>query len=106
MKKAFGTLRVVTLLCGLSCAAAGALANDWNSNPNNWRNSENNWENSSNNWNNSPNNWDNSPNRYGNERILRDAEGNAAGYAVPKDDGGVNFFDLQGNRKGYLPAPQ
>jgi hypothetical protein len=25
---------------------------------------------------------------------------------VPKRDGGVNFFDTEGNRRGYLPPSQ
>ena len=41
--------------------------------------------------------------RWGNERIIRDNNGKLTGYAVPKRDGGVNFFDLKGNRRGYLP---
>jgi len=81
-----------------------AYANDWNSSPNNWNNSPSNWENSPSNWNNSPNNWDNSPNNFGNTRIIRDTNGNAQGYAVPKADGGVNFFNQNGERKGYAPA--
>ena len=81
-----------------------ALANDWKTSPDNWNNSSNNWENSSSNWNNSPSNWDNSPSNYGNSRIIRDASGNPQGYAVPKSDGGVNFYDQNGTRKGYLPA--
>ena len=81
-----------------------AQANDWDSSPNNWNNSPNNWDNSSMSWDNSPNNWENSTNIYNNPRIIRDTNGNAQGYAVPKDDGGVNFFDRNGQRKGYLPA--
>lgn len=49
-------------------------------------------------------NWDNSPNRWGNERIIRDEHGRAQGYAVPKEDGGINFFDFDGQRRGYLPG--
>lgn len=79
---------------------------DWESSPNNWDNSESNWENSSSNWENSPNNWDNSTSKWGNERIIRDEDGNATGYAVPKKDGGVNYFDLSGNREGYQPAKE
>ena len=80
-----------------------AMAQDWNSSPWNWANNPNNWENTSSNWRNNPNNWQNSPNRWGNERILRDDNGDPRGYAVPKRDGGVNFFDLSGQRRGYLP---
>jgi len=93
---------MLVLLLGFSFANV-VLAQDWNSSPNNWQNSPNNWKNSSSNWKNSPNNWQNSPNKWGNERIIRDDAGNPAGYAVPKRDGGVNFYDGQGNRQGYLP---
>ena len=91
----------------LTCAlllVSPALAQDWNSSPSNWKNSPSNWENSPSNWRNSPSNWDNSAAKWGNDRIVRDTEGNPQGYAVPKKDGGVNFFDFDGNRKGYLPA--
>ncbi len=80
-----------------------AVAEDYNSSPNNYENSTNNYENSSSNYKNSPNNYDNSPNKYGNDRIIRDNEGNATGYSVPKDDGGVNFYNSNGDRTGYLP---
>jgi len=67
-----------------------ATAQDWKSSPYNWKNS--------------PYNWENSPMRWDNERIIRDENGEPTGYAVPKRDGGVNFFDLEGKRRGYLPA--
>ena len=53
---------------------------------------------------NSPNNFENSPNRYGNENIIRDNQGNAVGYEVEKSDGGVNYFNLNGERQGYKAA--
>jgi hypothetical protein len=80
------------------------LAQDWSGSPNNWENSANNWDNSPSNWNNNPANWENSPNRYGNDRIIYDDRGNPSGYAVPKPSGGVNIFDLEGNRRGYTPV--
>jgi hypothetical protein len=88
----------------ISMVIAGSLlAQDYNSSPYNYRNSENAYDNSPYKYENSPNNYRNQD-HYGNDRIIRDNEGNAEGYAVPKQDGGVNFFDMQGNRKGYLPA--
>ena len=82
-----------------------------NNSPNNWRNSPNNWNNSSDNWNNSPNNWRNSPNNWNNSPYnmnsrngLYDGDGNRTGYAVRRPDGGVNFFDNQGRRRGYTPG--
>lgn len=95
----------ILLVLGFSFSSI-VSAQDWNSSPDNWQNSQNNWENSSSNWRNSPNNWQNSPNRWGNERIISDSDGSPAGYAVPKLDGGVNFYDSQGNRRGYLPTPR
>jgi hypothetical protein len=62
------------------------------------------WDSSPYNWKNSPHHWDNSPHKYNNDRIIRDNQGNATGYAVPKDDGGVNYYDLEGNRTGYKPG--
>jgi len=94
------TVIVILTLFGLGVTAQ---AQDWTSSPNNWANLSSNWQNSPNNWRNSPNNWQNSPNRWGNERIIRDQSGRAAGYAVPRPDGGVNYFDLNGNRKAYQP---
>ena len=77
---------------------------DYNSSPYNYKNSPYNYENSPYNYKNSPYNYDNSPYKYNNDRITRDNRGRATGYAVPKQDGGVNYFDLKGNRKGYKPG--
>ena len=52
-------------------------------------------------FNNSPLNFENSTNRYGNENIIRNNQGNAVGYEVEKSDGGVNYFNLNGERQGY-----
>jgi hypothetical protein len=81
----------ILILCSL---ASMVLAQDWNSSPHNWQNSPYNFENSPYNWENSPNNWENSPKKWGNDRIIRDNQGTPIGYAVAKEDGGVNFFDL------------
>jgi hypothetical protein len=91
------------ILSSLLVVSLLTYADDWNSAPNNWDNMQNNWDNSSTNWKNSPNNWDNSPNKYGNTRIIRDSNGDPQGYAVPKEDGGVNYYDTYGNRRGYTP---
>jgi hypothetical protein len=71
-------------------------------------NSPYNPENSQYNPENSRYNPDNSPYKSGgNSRVIRDSDGNATGYAVPKPDGGVNFFDYKtGERTGYQPAPR
>lgn len=93
----------VLILSALLVVSLNAFSNDWNSSPNNWDNSTNNWDNSPNNWKNSPNNWDNSPNNYGNTRIIRNNNGEPQGYAVPKSNGGVNYYDQNGKRRGYNP---
>jgi hypothetical protein len=46
-------------------------------------------------------NMENNPININSDRIIRDSSGEATGYAVPKADGGVNYYDLQGNRQGY-----
>lgn len=84
----------------LACSTASAF--DWDSSPYNWDNNQMNWENNTYNWENNPYNWDNSPHKYGNQRIIRDNQGNAMGYIVPKSSGGANLFDLDGNRQGYM----
>lgn len=91
------------LLIALLLITPMAAADSWENSPSNWENSSSNWDNSSSNWDNSPNNWDNSSSNFGNTRIIRDESGQSTGYAVPKADGGVNFYDPSGNRTSYLP---
>jgi hypothetical protein len=90
----------------VSFLSGASYATEWQSSPYNWQNSPYNWQNSPYNWQNSPNNWQNSPQRFGNDRIIRDQDGQPQGYMVPRQDGGLNFFDFQGNRQGYVPSPQ
>jgi len=78
-----------------------ADATNWANSPNNFENSPLNFQNSPNNFNNSPMNFQNNPMNLNSDRIIRDNSGHARGYAVPKSDGGVNYFDLQGHREGY-----
>ena len=47
-------------------------------------------------------NYENSPMNYNSNRIIRDDSGNATGYAVPKANGGLNIYNLDGIREGYL----
>ena len=84
-------INIIATVATLALSIGLATAQDWAGSPNNWENSSNNWDNSSANWTNNPRNWENSPNRYGNDRIIYNGEGNPAGYAVPKDSGGVNI---------------
>lgn len=74
---------------------------NWDNNPMNFENSEMNFENSPMNFENSPMNFKNSPNNFNSDRIIRDNSGHAMGYEVPKPDGGVNYYDFQGHRRGY-----
>ena len=91
-----------TLLQGfLAIPEALADITNWNNNPSNWKNNSANWENNPSNWKNNPANWENNPNNYNATRIIRDNSGHAEGYEVPKPDGGVNYFDLDGHREGY-----
>lgn len=78
-----------------------AVDYDYAHSPYNYDNNPNNYDNSSRKYENSPRNYDNSPNKYGNERIIRDNDGEPTGYAVPKPNGGVNYFDFDGNRINY-----
>ncbi len=91
------------LFIGLASTHSITLADvtDYNNSPYNYENSEMNYENSPMNYNNSPLNYQNSPLNYNSDRIVRDNSGHAMGYAVPKPDGGVNYFDMQGHREGY-----
>jgi hypothetical protein len=102
MKRVF----CLSILISITLLFSGAAfaQTDWDSSPHNWKNNESNWENNSSNWKNNPHNWDNSPHKYNNDRIIRDNQGRAKGYAVPKDDGGANYYDLDGNRQGYKPG--
>ena len=95
MKKLILAATIIT-----SSAFAGVTS--WEDSPNNWENSEHNWDNSSNNWENNPNNWENNPNNWNSDRVIRDNDGNATGYAVPNSNGVTNIYDLDGNREGYV----
>lgn len=94
------TLTGILLLSAYSGKGLTDVTN-WNNSPLNYENSEINYENSSLNYNNSPMNYENSPMNYNSDRIIRDNSGHATGYAVPKSDGGVNYFDMQGHRRAY-----
>jgi hypothetical protein len=100
-------IRLLSLML-LTAMAGPGLADStlWNNSPLNYENSPYNYENSSSNYNNSPMNWENSRSNVSSDRIIRNNEGEAIGYAVPKRDGGVNFFDLEGKRRGYTPPDE
>jgi hypothetical protein len=97
-------LMILFVAVFMTAISSAVFAQDWNSSPYNWQNSPYNWQNSPHNWQNSPHNWQNSRHNWGNERVIRDERGNAQGYAVPRSDGGVNFFGYDGTRQGYLPG--
>jgi hypothetical protein len=90
---------ILLLVIGISFAQADG---PWESSPYNWENNSLNWDNSSLNWDNNSLNWDNNSNNWDSNRIIRNPDGNATGYAVPKADGGINYFNLDGVREGYL----
>jgi hypothetical protein len=69
--------------------------------PNTIDNSPNTIENSPNTIRNSPNTIENSP---GGRNGIYAPNGQWQGYAVPKQNGGLNIFDPSGNRTGYVPG--
>ena len=77
---------------------------NWRNSPDNWQNSSQNWENSSQNWKNNPQNWQNSANNYNNANGIYDSNGNRTGYRVPSANGGVNYCNNDGSRRGYQPG--
>ena len=77
---------------------------NWRNSPDNWQNSSQNWQNSSQNWKNSPQNWQNSANNYNRANGIYDSNGNRTGYRVPSANGGVNYFNNDGSRRGYHPG--
>ena len=95
-------MKKLILALALISSSVFAGVTSWEDSPYNWDNSEHNWDNSSNNWENSPNNWENNPNNWNSDRVIRDNDGNATGYAVPNSNGVTNIYDLDGNREGYV----
>jgi hypothetical protein len=77
---------------------------NWRNSPDNWQNSQQNWQNSSQNWKNSQQNWQNSGNNYNSANGIYDSNGNRIGYSVPSANGGVNYFNDDGSRRGYQPG--
>ena len=95
-------MKKLILAAAIFSSSVFAGVTSWEDSPYNWENSEHNWDNSSNNWENSPNNWENNPNNWNSDRVIRDNDGNATGYAVPNSNGVTNIYDLDGNREGYV----
>jgi hypothetical protein len=77
---------------------------NWNNSPDNWKNSRQNWQNNPDNWKNSPQNWQNSADNYNNANGIYDSRGNRIGYSVPTPNGGINYFNSDGSRRGYQPG--
>lgn len=115
------TTMVLTLLLVASTASAwesdhfespythqreAPAAGSWATNPRNWANSGSNWDNSPFNWQNNPRNWANSPNNFAAENGIYAPDGSRQGYAVPRSDGGLNLFDNDGRREGYVPGDE
>ena len=95
-------MKKLVLVLAFTSSSVFSGVTSWEDSPYNWDNSEHNWDNSSNNWENSPNNWENNPNNWDSDRVIRDNDGNATGYAVPNSNGVTNIYDLDGNREGYV----
>jgi hypothetical protein len=77
---------------------------NWQNSPDNWQNNSQNWQNSSQNWQNSPQNWQNSGDNYYSTNGIYDSSGNRTGYSVPTENGGINYFNNDGSRRGYQPG--
>lgn len=55
-------------------------------------------------WQNSPQNFKNSPTNYNNyegKNVIRNENGEAIGYQTEREDGGRNYYDRDGEWKGY-----
>ena len=77
---------------------------NWRNSPDNWENSSQNWQNNSQNWQNSPQNWQNSGDNFNSTNGIYDSNGNRVGYSVPTPNGGINYFNNDGSRRGYQPG--
>ena len=105
MKRLIG--RLILSLSLSMCVMAGSVyaqGLDSENSPYSYDNSKYNSANSPYNYNNSKYNPKNSI--YSNsDRIIYDEQGNATGYAVPKEGGGVNYFEYdKTDRTGYQPG--
>jgi len=91
-------IKYISLMFVATASADGL----YDSSPMNFDNNIMNYENSPMNFDNNIMNYENSPMNYNSNRIIRDDSGNATGYAVPKANGGLNIYNLDGIREGYL----
>ena len=96
------TMLSVTFVCTVCFAQIFDQNNSTSSQ--NWANSPQNWQNSPDNWKNSPQNWQNSSNNFDNANGIYDSNGNRIGYSVPSANGGINYFNSDGSRRGYQPG--
>ena len=72
----------------------------WENSPYNWNNNASNWDNSSANYKNSPQNWENNPYNYNSNNGIYNEKGERIGYER-KTPTTTNFYDNNGNRRGY-----
>jgi hypothetical protein len=93
----------ISAILMIASTSAVSQSSPWNSSPNNRDNNSTNLQNSQHSWENSPANWANSKHNLESNRLIRDSSGKPIGYAVPKSDGGTNYFDFDGTRKAYTP---
>ena len=90
------TVSVLALTAGVSRAQV-----PFNDSIYNFQNSPYNFENSPYNFKNSPYNFDNSQYNINSPNAVYDAQGNRVGYKTESNQGVTNYFDNNGNRKGY-----
>lgn len=74
---------------------------NWDNSPYNFKNSEMNYDNSSYKFDNSPYNWNNNQYNYDSRTRVYTNSGNSIGYETISPSGVQNYFDSNGNRRGY-----
>ena len=101
-------MKIHTTLIGISTLAlmvtSQVYAGDfggYNNSPYNYNNSPYNYENSPYNYKNSPNNYNNSQYNMNSNNGVYNSNGDRMGYGVRKSDGGINYFNNDGERTGY-----
>ena len=102
MNKTFITILLLIVIYLSAWWASISYADSiFDSSPMNFDNSILNFDNSMLNYENSILNFENSPMNYDSHRIIRSPEGEVLGYGVPKQNGGMNIYNINGDRIGY-----
>lgn len=92
---------IVGLYIGTYSRPACSQVPNWDSSPLNYKNSELNYNNSPYKWDNSPYKFDNSPYDYNSRTGVYTNSGDRLGYETISPSGVQNYFDDNGNRRGY-----